>query len=193
MENLDPRKSELLELVIRQHIETAEPVGSSWLAERMGVSSATIRNELAVLEEAGFLAQPHTSAGRVPTEAGYKYHIEQFFEKKQVSMEAVEALEMASRASEPAVKLREVAKAMAEFSQETALVGFGPRDVYYTGISNLFSKPEFRAVAHITTMSKVLDHLDEVMEKVFTEVEDDIQIRIGGDNPFGAGCSVGNA
>lgn len=190
MNNLDQRKSDLLKLVVRQHIETAEPIGSSWLAEQLDVSSATVRNEMAALEDAGLLTQPHTSAGRIPTEAGYKHYIRHFMKKKQTPVETVEAVEMASRASEAAVRLREVAKAMAEFSQETALVGFGPRDVYYTGISNLFSKPEFRAAAHVTTMSKVLDHLDEVMEKVFTEVEDDIQIRVGSENPFGSGCSV---
>ena len=183
VDKLDSRKSELLKLTVQRHISTAEPVGSAWLSEKMECSSATIRNEMSALESAGYLAQPHTSAGRIPTELGYKYYIQNFLEKKRPAPEAVQALREAEG-------LRGLAKALAEQAQETALVGFGPRNVYYTGISNLFSKPEFRMAAYVTTMSKVLDHLDEVMEQVFHEVDDDVQILVGTDNPFGTGCSV---
>jgi heat-inducible transcriptional repressor len=76
--SLDDRKARLLRVVVHEYIQTAEPVGSKALAERydLGVSSATIRNELAVLEEQGFLSHPHTSAGRVPTDIGYRYYVD---------------------------------------------------------------------------------------------------------------------
>ena len=78
MDKLDNRKEALLETLVREYVKTAEPVGSLHLARRAGleVSSATVRNELAELEEAGYLVQPHTSAGRVPTELAYRYFIE---------------------------------------------------------------------------------------------------------------------
>jgi heat-inducible transcriptional repressor len=76
--SLDDRKGRLLRAVVREFIQTAEPVGSKALAERyaLGISSATIRNELAALEEQGFLSHPHTSAGRVPTDQGYRYYVD---------------------------------------------------------------------------------------------------------------------
>src|SRR5262245_31457763 len=76
--SLDERKARLLRAVVHEFIQTAEPVGSKALAERysLGISSATIRNELATLEEQGFLSHPHTSAGRVPTDQGYRYYVD---------------------------------------------------------------------------------------------------------------------
>src|SRR5713101_2642719 len=75
---LGDRQRELLRAVIREYIATAEPVASAALVRRygLGVSSATVRNELAALEEMGLLTHPHTSAGRVPTDLGYRYFIE---------------------------------------------------------------------------------------------------------------------
>jgi len=75
---LDPRSQQILRAVIEEYVTTAEPVGSQTLVERfnLGVSSATVRNVLAELETAGFLTHPHTSAGRVPTDAGYRMYVE---------------------------------------------------------------------------------------------------------------------
>src|SRR5919109_817024 len=76
--NLDERKARLLRAVVHEFIHTAEPVGSRSLTERysLGVSAATIRNELAALEEQGYLSHPHTSAGRVPTDRGYRFYVD---------------------------------------------------------------------------------------------------------------------
>jgi heat-inducible transcriptional repressor len=78
VEELTSRQQMILSLVVREYVATAAPVGSKGLADRfgLGVSSATIRNELARLEELGYLSHPHTSAGRMPTEAGYRYFVE---------------------------------------------------------------------------------------------------------------------
>ena len=75
---LDERKSAILRAVVEEYIETAQPVGSAAVARssRMSVSPATIRNDMVVLENEGFLSQPHTSAGRVPTEKGYRYFVD---------------------------------------------------------------------------------------------------------------------
>ena len=76
---LDDRKAAILRAVVEEYIETAQPVGSGHIATRpgVGVSSATVRNELAALERDGFLAQPHTSAGRIPTDKGYRFFVDQ--------------------------------------------------------------------------------------------------------------------
>jgi heat-inducible transcriptional repressor len=75
---LDERKTAILRAVVREYIDTAQPVGSNHVARSQGVqvSSATIRNEMAVLEQEGYLHQPHTSAGRVPTDKGYRYFVD---------------------------------------------------------------------------------------------------------------------
>lgn len=75
---LDDRKASILRAVVQEYIETAQPVGSGKVAETPGVdvSSATVRNEMAVLESEGYLVQPHTSAGRIPTEKGYRYFVD---------------------------------------------------------------------------------------------------------------------
>ena len=76
--SLDPRSQSILRAVIEEYVDSATPVGSAALVERyrLGVSSATVRNILSDLEEAGLLTHPHTSAGRVPTDAGYRYFVE---------------------------------------------------------------------------------------------------------------------
>src|SRR5512133_1184639 len=78
MKKLDNRKEALLETLVREYVKTAEPVGSLHLAEKAGLdlSAATVRNELAELEEMDYLTQPHTSAGRIPTERAYRYFVE---------------------------------------------------------------------------------------------------------------------
>ena len=89
---LDPRSQQILRAVIEEYVTTAEPVGSQTLVDRygLGVSSATVRNVLAELEEQGYLTHPHTSAGRVPTDAGYRLYVESI--APQMSLAPVERL-----------------------------------------------------------------------------------------------------
>ncbi len=79
---LDERKAAILRAVVEEYVETAQPVGSQTIARasQLGVSSATVRNEMTVLERDGYLAQPHTSAGRVPTDLGYRFFVDHFTE-----------------------------------------------------------------------------------------------------------------
>ncbi|WP_418790701.1 heat-inducible transcriptional repressor HrcA [Phosphitispora sp. TUW77] len=84
---LDERKKKVLQAIIRDYINTAEPVGSRTIAKKyeLGVSPATIRNEMADLEELGYIEQPHTSAGRVPSDKGYRYYVDCLMDKKTLS------------------------------------------------------------------------------------------------------------
>ncbi|MGI8796188.1 MAG: heat-inducible transcriptional repressor HrcA [Acidimicrobiia bacterium] len=77
---MEQRKAEILRAIVEEYVETAQPVGSQRVARsrRLGVSSATIRNDMTVLEREGYLAQPHTSAGRIPTDLGYRYFVDHF-------------------------------------------------------------------------------------------------------------------
>src|ERR1700744_364338 len=86
---LDGRKAYILATVVYEYIATAEPVGSNTLTQKynLGVSSATVRNELAELEAAGYLVQPHTSAGRIPSDTGYRTYVDQLMEPEELSLE----------------------------------------------------------------------------------------------------------
>lgn len=86
---LTPRQQEILGIVVREYVDTAEPVGSTTIVRKhaLGVSSATIRNELAYLEEQGYVMQPHTSAGRVPTEKGYRYFVSRLMDEIALPLE----------------------------------------------------------------------------------------------------------
>jgi len=83
---LDERKSAILSAVVQEYIATAAPVGSTHIADAPGVhvSSATVRNEMAVLEQEGYLVQPHTSAGRIPTDKGYRFFVDQLSGRSQL-------------------------------------------------------------------------------------------------------------
>ena len=91
---ISQRKKKILAAVVEQYIETAKPVGSKALAQKagLGCSSATIRNELAELSAMGYLHQPHTSAGRVPTVQGYRLYVNELMERQRLSAEETERL-----------------------------------------------------------------------------------------------------
>ena len=92
--DISSRKKKILAAVIEEYIRTAEPVGSKSIAENagLGCSSATIRNELAELVSLGYLEQPHTSAGRVPTPLGYRMYVNELMEQQKLSIEETEEI-----------------------------------------------------------------------------------------------------
>ena len=90
---LTDRKKQILKVVVEDYIRTAEPVGSKAIAAEMGgVSSATIRNELSDLTELGYLEQPHTSAGRVPSPKGYRLYVNELMERQRLSVAETEKI-----------------------------------------------------------------------------------------------------
>jgi heat-inducible transcriptional repressor len=94
---LDERKKQILHAIVNDYVTTAEPVGSRTISKKygLGVSSATIRNEMSDLEELGYIEQPYTSAGRIPSDKGYRYYVDCLMEKEQLTpmeMKQVEVL-----------------------------------------------------------------------------------------------------
>ncbi len=92
---LDKRKKEILQAVIDEYINTAEPVSSGTLVKKYGLdySSATVRNELAELEHIGYLDKPHTSAGRVPSEKGYRFYVDELLNDEDISLEEIKYIQ----------------------------------------------------------------------------------------------------
>ena len=189
---MNERQKEILAFLINEYIKSAQPVGSHLLTEKSGLdlSSATFRNELAVLEEEGFLEQPHTSSGRVPTEKAYNYYVETFLTKKEFDTSDTQSFKLALKKEfDGDSVLKSVAKELVAKSQQAVIVAFDKQNVYYTGLSQLFAQPEFASQDDIVSLSSVVDRLDDVIDKVFDDI-DDIQILIGSSNPFGNACSA---
>lgn len=120
---LDERKKKILQAVIRNYLETGEPVGSRTISKYtdLNLSSATIRNEMADLEEMGYILQPYTSAGRIPSDKGYRLYVDAMLEEKQ--REVVEMNEMlVERQDKMETLLKQMAKALAQNTQYATVV-----------------------------------------------------------------------
>lgn len=190
---LTQRQSQLLGTIVEQYLKTAEPVASGSLVDtaHLDVSPATIRSEMLALEDAGYLEQPHTSAGRVPTVQGWRHYLAQVLPKAELpeKRQQVLAKTLANEQRPGEEQLKALARALAEFVGEAVFVGFSPRDVYYTGLSNLFRKPEFEALDLVRHLTDVVDHLDDVVEELTPKVQNET-VLLGSDNPFAEECGV---
>ncbi|MFH1187679.1 MAG: hypothetical protein V1688_02330 [bacterium] len=190
---MDKRKENLLENIIEEFYQTAQPVGSSLLVGKYypDLSSATIRNEMAELEGEKYIIQPYTSAGRIPTEKGYRYYLDKLLKPKKLSKGKCNAIDEICKARGVGRdNIKKISKSIAAISSEMIFVAFGKNDFYYTGISNLLGKPEFCNQNLILNISKVIDHFDEVLENIFNKINDDVDILIGSQNPFSANCAA---
>ena len=116
---LTPRKKEILKVVVEHYISTAEPVGSKMIAQQLksSVSSATVRNELADLVELGYLEQPHTSAGRVPSPKGYRLYVNELMEQRALSLQETEQINEALQ-----MKMRELDGVISKAGQVAAAI-----------------------------------------------------------------------
>ena len=120
---LDERKTKILQAVIRNYLETGEPVGSRTISKYtdLNLSSATIRNEMADLEEMGYILQPHTSAGRIPSDKGYRLYVDTMMEEKE--REVVEMKEMlVERQDKMETLLKQVARVLAQNTQYATMI-----------------------------------------------------------------------
>lgn len=188
---MNPRQEIVLKLIVDKYIHSAEPVGSRFLSElgELQVSPATIRNDMVVLEREGYIVQPHTSAGRVPTEKAYIYYLQHFTadQTRHAHTSQMHQAIAQTRADQDAVKI--LAKTLVELSGEMAVAAFDPRSSYFTGVSNLFAKPDFHNLAMIQSLSALVDRFDEVVCEMFDQIESDPEVMIGSANPFGSDMS----
>jgi transcriptional regulator of heat shock response len=190
---MDARLEKILTLVIEDFIATAEPVGSQALVNQhqLDVSPATVRNWFADLVEQGMLVQPHTSAGRIPSEAAYRWYVETQLGEPSINKRDQLVLErIAQESSDTDRKIKAAAKACANTAGVAAIVGTNASDSYYTGLTELFQQPEFRDWSRVVTMSAVLDKLDDQLAKLRRVSYQQPTILIGEQCPFGNACST---
>ena len=102
---LDERKLKILQAVVRNYLETGEPVGSRTISKYtdLNLSSATIRNEMADLEELGYILQPHTSAGRIPSDKGYRLYVDHMMAEKEKEVQEIKEMLLKKEETTPAM------------------------------------------------------------------------------------------
>jgi len=238
---LSDRQKAILFAVIEEYAETAAPVGSIMLAKLFNVSSATIRSEMARLEELGLISSPHTSAGRIPTDAGYRFYVNSlverenhetdyyantdssenkqntntdlstylantvydFFERPLISNfspdhalssgqndknRGLHALEVRiGSQSQIEFAIRTAVDMLVELTGNLGLATIG-NQLYLSGISKLFSQPEFMNYQRIQNVSELLDNLEPWLKE--TKPGEPLNIFIGRENPIGKNSDV---
>ena len=186
------RQKKILSQIIEEYAETASPVGSVMMAKLFGVSSATIRAEMARLEALGLIAQPHTSAGRVPTDAGYRFYVNNL---ESSGVEDTPAIDRSAHVLEVRVSsqsradaaIRGAVDSLVELTGNLGLATIGGQ-LYLSGISRLFTQPEFGDTRRVQAVAKLLDNLEPWLREAAPG--EPLNIFIGQENPIGKNSEV---
>lgn len=193
---MQERHKKILSAVVEEYTNTALPVGSKVLVDKYGfaMSTATIRNDMGELEEKGYLFQPHTSAGRIPTDKGYRYFVERIMSSQELSLPEQKKLqaELLKLKAQNNRLTRTTAKLLSSLSGSFAISGM-KSDFADFGISELLENPEFKEIDEFCKVAQVLDYIDENVEAILGSVKDgETKIFIGKDNPIKdiANCSM---
>src|SRR5664279_5701211 len=161
------RQALILAAIIEQYAEIAVPVGSVILAKLFGVSSATIRSEMVRLEDLGMIMQPHTSAGRIPTDKGYRTYVNLLNDARDLEI-TPPLLDRSSKALNARVSthgdsteraIRSAVDSLVDLTHNLGLATIGDQ-LYMSGMGNLFSQPEFANGAHVQQVASLLDNLE---------------------------------
>lgn len=184
MAELKPRQQQLLKAIIDEYIQIAEPVGSESLVKKynLGVSPATIRNEMVVLTEAGYLKQPHTSSGRIPTPMGMKFYINALMKESQLPVKEEVAIkeELWDKRFEFDRLLRQAARHLSQRTGNLAVAITDEGDLYYSGVASILDAPEFFDIDMTKTVLMMVDQV-EMLEQVFNRAvgEEAVHILLG--------------
>jgi transcriptional regulator of heat shock response len=188
---ISERKKLILQTIIKEHVKTAQPVSSGLLVTKykLGVSPATVRNDMMELEEEGYIFQPHTSAGRIPTVWAYSEEVKGLKkEDRKIQDSEKEALEKIFQNDENAFK--QIAKLISEYSGSAVFWAFHKNSFFHTGLANLFAQPEFRQVEAVCDVSVAIDKMEEIISTLFEELPLGTKVLVGEENPFGIFLSV---
>lgn len=186
------RQQKILAAIVEQYAEVASPVGSSLMSKLFGVSSATIRAEMAELERLGYIHQPHTSAGRVPTDRGYRFYVNNMTEQIDTSTEKRGERALTARVKSgglPERTIRNAVDTLVELTHNLGMATIG-NQLYMAGLSNLFGQPEFIGGAQVQQVARLLDNLEPWLREAAPN--EALSVYIGAENPIGrsAQCTL---
>jgi len=193
---LSERQRKLLDFIIREYVKNAEPIGSALVFEKAGfdVSPATIRSEMQALEEAGYLLQPHTSAGRVPTDMAYRLFVNDLISGERLAVETPSKRRIDDAFQDvpphPREINRTVAQVLNELTENLVIVNDSASDDFYQkGLSSLMELPEFREFHRTFQLMSFFDQFDELFQQLerqfFSDLNEiqNVKILIGRENP----------
>lgn len=182
---LGQRQTTILEAIIRRYIQEARPIASRDLLDDLdfSVSPATVRNDMLQLDELGYLEQPHTSAGRVPTDKGYRFFVDNLTETAGLHARERTLLEDVFGENGYDAFTRELSKSVARISNIFAAVGvLGEPSVSEAGLSQIFDQPEFQNLEHVRAFGRLVDALNEDIGSLIRDEKADERIFIGEEN-----------
>lgn len=194
---LSERLENLLGAVVERYVASAEPVSSKLLAKRgfFGLKSASIRNALGELEEQGYLTHPYTSGGRVPTDAGYRYYVDNLLDincqapptpRKQQIRQTIR-----QSGNDPWLINHNVAQLLSAMTGNLVITAIDEEDDFFkVGLASLFEQPDFQEMNRMFRLTSFFEGFDEMfgqLERAFfsqaAEADDDVKIAIGQENP----------
>ncbi|MBX4205419.1 MAG: DeoR family transcriptional regulator [Candidatus Doudnabacteria bacterium] len=184
---MDIRHQKILAAIVKEYSEAANPVGSKEIVERYGlkVSSATIRNDMAELEAQGYIMQPHKSAGRVPTDKGYRFFINELMRRFELSEKERKIL----RDEVHKLKLvheqlgRSISHLLAQVSGQAAFALL-PNEASATGLSKIIGEPELSDPKIVKDVTELFENIDSYSSRLVKKSEVTAEAFIGGESPI---------
>lgn len=192
------RQKQILGELIKEYVKSAEPVSSSFLMSKCSrlpdgqgfkCSPATIRSEMFDLEKKGYLAQPHTSAGRIPTDKAYRFFVDYLLKEKEVALpekdrKAIDRT-IASNPDDPHALSSGLAKTVANLTDDFVVSGIlDTGEFFRVGFSNIFELPEFHGADDIFGFGSIFDEFENYFESIFNKLKkDELLVSIGRENP----------
>jgi len=168
---LTARQTQILKMLIDEYIDSALPVGSEILEKKynLGVSSATVRNEMVNLTKMGYLKQPHTSAGRIPTPLAMKFYVDQLMEERSMSLaDEVRAKEEIASAGKNLEKLMvDATQALAEKANSLAVSALDDGRSWHAGLSHVFENPQSTDLELSSSIFSFLEESEKITDLFF--------------------------
>jgi len=182
------RRNKVLRVIVDTYVDTALPVGSECVCQNCGLalSPATIRNIMSDLEELGYLRHPHTSAGRVPTDKGYRFYVDNLMDAEELTREeqaSVDAI-LAEMARSYKYFAEPLSKTLSNLTRQLSLV-LEESKLHFVGIPNILDQPEFRNSDYSRAMLQALEEGDEFVEILKRDIQKEgVQVYIGSENRY---------
>jgi len=184
---LDDRKTRILQAIVEEYVNNAEPIASRAVADKynLSLSSATVRNEMANLEEMGYLEQPHTSSGRIPSDKGYRYYVDEIMDIDELY--ETEINKVKARLQESAIDnlLRNVSEMISNLTHYTSvMIDRNNNEVRLYGRNNVFDYPEFNTIDNLRKFMYLIEEEDFVRKIIGLNEDEKIKVRIGSENIY---------
>lgn len=179
------RKKAVLSVAINRYINDAQPVSSENIAQHFNLSSATIRNIFAELENEGYLTHPYTSAGRMPTGKGYRYYVDSLFCGEELVCGEKEHIEEEYRLKNTIQELEEIldntSELISEVTRNAGITYFSEWQdkFFYKGISLIINQPEFQDLEKIRLLIRLLEERGHLLSVINRELDDEVRVYIG--------------